>query len=66
MEEGQAGYQSSEDGSHGSGSASNRCNDDMISVQFMQKVQLLANWIDTNLTHAAVHGCVRGMNERMN
>ncbi|KAG0536027.1 hypothetical protein BDA96_03G029000 [Sorghum bicolor] len=38
MEEGQAGYQSSEDGSHGSGSASNRCNDDMISVQFMQKI----------------------------
>ncbi|XP_066308216.1 aquaporin NIP1-2-like isoform X2 [Miscanthus floridulus] len=39
MEEGQAGYQSSEDGSPaGSGSGSNRCNDDMISVQFMQKI----------------------------
>ncbi|XP_066308222.1 aquaporin NIP1-2-like isoform X5 [Miscanthus floridulus] len=38
-EEGQAGYQSSEDGSPaGSGSGSNRCNDDMISVQFMQKI----------------------------
>ncbi|CAD6233431.1 unnamed protein product [Miscanthus lutarioriparius] len=39
MEEGQAGYQSSEDGSPAdSGSGSNRCNDDMISVQFMQKI----------------------------
>lgn len=36
MEEGQAGYQSSsEDGSTGS----NRCSDDMISVQFIQKVR---------------------------
>lgn len=47
MEEGQAGYQSSEDGSSaGSGSGSNRCNDDMISVQFMQKVRPALNSLD--------------------